>query len=311
MKKITIVLAVVLFFAACKKFSNELPVTTKQGAEKVLNDNYPDPFPEWGVYGTNWPSPTISGTYSPRPDMYVAVRIAHDGVVVPPGSGFIPSPYVHIQWRKLLPNGEPGSQWYNYHPEIRKYQQLRIDTLPDWHPDLIYWEYNLNAKALPQGDLELRTRLLFLPLLAQERGSATLWSTNYSYVNNYFGYPDDGSDPGDGQMVTVNISVDLDVSMNNYSGKKIDHYIINAFGKSFLGDSALYGSHRGEATMQVRLNEPTPYSYSATVTAYTSRDNSTAIKTETQTFTHTIWVGTNTGSNPYFNFRDYFTMDIY
>lgn len=326
MKKIIVLssmFACLLLLNACKKGYEDLPVNTIESIDQSvqpdsnrlalsgigLNSDYEDDYPEWGIYGTNWPAPGIFETYSPRPDMYLAVQIDNSVRGLLGGTGYTATPYIHIQWRKLYEDWVPASRWYTYHPDMREYTPLRIDTIQNWSPNDYYWEHHLNAKALPKGNIELRTRLLMNPLDPDDRASATLWGRYDSRIYNYYGYTDDGSGPGEGQQVDVRLSIDLDVSINNLPGYKIDYVLVKAFGNTYnYNRTSSSMISRGEVTTKVRLNEPTPYSYTATVEAY---GGSTKLASGSATFTNMIYVSTSTGSSPYFQFKDYYTLNIY
>jgi hypothetical protein len=312
-----LILISLFLFSACYKESLHSSGTTienniENNQESTLSTNsvnsyYEDDYPEWGTTGTNWPAPTVNTTYTPRPDMYLTLSIPNSlKDVLPAGSNHSPSPYIHVQWRKLNQNGSPAGKWYNYHPEKKAYNQLRIDTLPNWHPDLNYWNINVNARALPQGYLEFRTRLLLLPLDSNDKASATLWSTYHNSTENYYGYPDTGGgNPGD-ELILVNVAVDLDVSINNFSGTNVDHIVVTAFGNTTTYYSTSV-TLRGNFQTNVRLNEPTHHAYTATVAAYST---SGSLASETKQISNSIYISTSSGSNPSVYFRNGMILNV-
>jgi len=309
-----------LFSACTKEVSNkEQLLSSGKTAEKnkkeltsltsVISSYYEDEYPEWGTTGTNWPAPNTTPSYTPRPDVYLTVDITNSlKGALPPGSAYSPSRYIHLQWRKLMPNGNPASKWYNYHPEIREYHQLRIDTLQNWHPDLNYWPFNINAKALPKGEIEFRARLLLTPLNTNDRASATLWSNYQNRTENYYGYTDNGGNNPQDTSIQVSVSVDLNISLNNHSNKQIDHSIVKAFGKTttFYYTSSI--TVRGDFQIKVPLNQPTPQTYSATVEVYSITDK---IATQTENFSNTIFINSSAGSSPSAYFKNFSTINIY
>lgn len=316
MKKILTLLslsACLLLFYACKRETDNLP-SEKPKAVLLANgtSSYEDDYPEWGTTGTNWPAQYVSETYSPQPQVYCSFRIYNSIEPLLGTSGYSLTPYIHVQWRKVYPNGAPMSRWYNYHPTIREYTPLRIDTLPGvFLPGSAYWQFDLSSAMLPQEHIEVRARMLLSPTTEADRASATLWSTNNHYFFNYFGYTP-VENPGGGQQVTVNIDADIEVAIYNPTYRYYDYLELTALGRTqtFYPPAPLQGTitMRAPSSTTAIYEQPKDYNYTATVTAYLA--NGTKVASYSRTFGHTILVNSNMGSNPTVYFDDYMEFVI-
>lgn len=313
MKKILSLLflsAFLLLLHACSREADNLPAE-KQKPTLLANSNgissFTDDYPEWGTSGTNWPAQYVSDTYSPMPQSYRTIRIQNSIYPLLGTSGYSLTPYIHVQWRKVSPNGSPASRWYNYHPSIREYTPLRIDTIPGvFLPDAIYWEFNVNSGMMPNGNVEVRARMLLSPTTEYDRASATLWSTGNNYFENYFGYTE-GSGPGSGQQVTVRIDADIQVMIYNPYNRYYDYLELTSMGttQTFSPPTSSMGSisMRASGTTTVTLEQSTLHNYTAKVEAFLA--NGTKIASFSKPFTNIIYVNSSMGSNPSVHFNDY------
>lgn len=308
MKKILALLSLstcLLLFHACSREIDDQPAEKVQPERLANLSYYEDDYPEWGTTGTNWPAQYVSDTYSPQPELYRTIRIQNS--LYPLGSSIYSlTPYIHVQWRKVNPNGSPAGRWYNYHPTIQEYTPLRLDTIPGvFLPSSIYWEINLNSIIMPKGDIQVRARMLLSPFTTTDRESATLWGNTYSF-DNYFGYTE-GSGPGTGQQVTVNINADVEAMIYNPYNRYYDYLEFTALGttQTFYPNSSMSGliSMRALGTTKVTLEQSTIHNYTATVSAFLA--NGTKIASKSTTFSNIIYINSSMGSSPTVHFSDY------
>lgn len=314
MKKILALLslsACLLLIHACSRDAGDLPAE-KQKPELLSNTmgtlSFPDDYPEWGTTGTNWPALTVSGTYSPMEHVYRSFEIQNSIYPLLGSSGYSLTPYIHVQWRKVHPNGAPISRWYNYHPTIREYTPLRIDTLPGiFHPTSFNWRFDLSSGMMPAGYLQVRARMLLSPTTEADRASATLWSTYDNRFENIYGYTDTGG-PGGGQQVTVNINADIDVMINNPNSRYYDYLKLTAMGNSWTFYPSSMITQRATSTTTVTLEQSTLHNYTATVEAFLS--GGTKVASYSTTFSNTILVTSSMGSSPNVYFDNFMQLNI-
>ncbi|WP_343308141.1 hypothetical protein AAHN97_13405 [Chitinophaga niabensis] len=314
MKKILALLSCLLLLCyACSRKTDDLPVE-KQKPELLAttSSTYEDDYPEWGTTGTNWPAQSVNETYSPMPQVYRSFRILNNIEPLLGSSGYSLTPYFHVQWRKVYPNGAPMSRWYNYHPTIPEYTALRIDTLPGvFLPGSIYWQFDLSSGMMPQGNIQVRARMLLSPTTESDRASATLWSTDNNFFDNIFGYSESGG-PGGGQQVSVNIDADIEVLVNNPTYRYYDYLELSALGRTqtFYPPAPLSGtiSMRVPSSTNATYDQSKIHNYTATVTAFLG--NGTKVASYSKTFSNIILVNSSMGSNPTVYFDDYMEFNI-
>lgn len=311
MKKILTLFTCLLLLQACSRETENLPAE-KHKAELLATSSYEDDYPEWGTTGTNWPAQSLSTTYSPLPQVYNSFRIQNNIESLLGTSGYSLTPYIHVQWRKVYPNGAPMSRWYNYHPTIAEYTPLRIDTLPGvFLSGSVYWQFDLLSGMMPQDNIQVRARMLLSPTTEADRASATLWSTDNNYFFNYFGYSE-SNNPGGGQQVTVNIDADIEVAVNNPTYRYYDYLELSALGRTqtFYPPAPLAGTitMRAPSSTTAIYEQSKFHNYTATVTAYLA--NGTKVASYSKTFSHVIYVTSSMGSNPTVYFDDYMEFNI-
>lgn len=315
MKKIFTLLslsACLLLFNGCSRQIDDLPVEKLQPERLATLSSYEDDYPEWGTTGTNWPAQSVSETYSPMPHIYRSFRIQNSIEPLLGSSGYSLTPYFHVQWRKVHPNGAPNGRWYNYHPTVMEYIPLRIDTLPGvFLPGSIYWQFDLNSGMMPQGNIQVRARMLLSPTSEADRASATLWSTDNNFFDNYYGYSESGG-PGGGQQVTVNIYADIEVLVNNPTYRYYDYLELSALGttQTFYPPAPLSGtiSMRAPSSTTAIYEQSKIHNYTATVSAFLA--NGTKIASYSRTFSNIVYVSSSMGSNPTVYFDDYMEFNI-
>lgn len=317
MKKVicNLFVLVMLFHLSCMK--NEKIISSDQGvtAPRTIYENtaFPDAYPEWGSIGQNGPAPSITQTYSPDPQNILRFQISNPAAYHPNG---LPSPYFHLQYRKLNNSGGVVSGWYNYHPTLQGYDKLRIDTLTYfYHPMYGSWDFSVNPKIFPRGKLQFRTRLLYphfsSPALdTSQKGCASLWSTDSPVVDNSYGdmYWGQDHEPTEGDIVTASVHINLTLDIWNTSATQIGLVKITAFGQTTTQYLSTYPQVSGTLSINATIDTPRTFTYEPTVSLYNSSGN--LIATFSNYFTHQIYVNSLMGSNPTFYFNDTFPIQI-
>ncbi|WP_106829504.1 hypothetical protein [Parabacteroides pacaensis] len=281
-----------------------------------------DPFdkiyPEIG----NLPAPRVSEGYTNNPENIFSLQIGNPFCISSGGYNSTLGRYygkIQIQWR--LRN---KTQWYNYHPQRRNWEELYTDIIYNklineaYYPQKPQWEHSLNAKALPHGDIQFRARLILDPTYDSSRPleDATLWSQPTYFMHNYYGNDFDlPGKEGSGDYVTARIKAHLGIwalrrvipdKDTQYETDRIEspHILyVKVSGKDMNYDGPLYSF---TTSKKVMIGEPINFIYDAEIAVKYTTPTDVYIRTEytNKKFVHPIYIDQNNLSDLDYDFYD-------
>ena len=272
-------------------------------------------YPEIG----NLPAPSVHDTYTPDPQKYFSLQI--NNPLLTEGGGVSPALARHrgeiqIQWRLMY-----TSQWYNYHPQRRNWEELYTDTIYDeashesYYPQKWQWIHTLNPKALPTGNLQFRVRLILEPTYDSNKplDNATLWSQPSSGSDNSWGNDFYNTDrEGREAYVTARIKANLAVRALNrripemYAPDRIENATILYVKVLEKNLDYLHPYYYFTTSKNIVIKEPINFIYNAEIAVQYSTQIGNPIRTEytNKRFVHPIYYDQSHFFNVDYTFYD-------